>query len=85
MPEPSRFTFDGSVDLDAYQHDWQAKLKQLQNDLENLKLFDGVPTADDWGVQFDILNMGAIEGRNTASVFKKVHPNKAFRDDATVA
>ena len=85
MPEPSRFTFDGSVDLEAYQHDWRAKLRQLQNDLEILKLFDGVPTADDWGVQFDKLNMGAIEGRNTASVFKKVHPNRAFHDDAMVA
>lgn len=85
MPEPSRFTFDGSVDLEAYQHDWRAKLRQLQNDLEILKLFDGVRTADDWGVQFDKLNMGAIEGRNTASVFKKVHPNRAFHDDAMVA
>jgi thimet oligopeptidase len=85
MAQPAKFTFDGSIDLETYRTQWQAKLKQLESDLELLKQFNSVPTAGDWGVRFDTLNCKVAEGANTGGVFKNVHPEKEFRDEGATA
>lgn len=85
MSSAYNFTFDGTVDLNTYHKEWQAKLKQLEEELELLKKFEGVPTAGDWGLRFDSVISQGTEGANTGGLFKNVHPNKEFRDEGAAA
>lgn len=85
MQRSTNFTFNGSISLETYCIQWRDNFKQLEEDLELLKLAKDIPTASDWGVHFDSLNSQVFEGIYTGEVFKNVHPDKDFQNEGATA
>ncbi|KAG7529939.1 hypothetical protein FFLO_05295 [Filobasidium floriforme] len=85
MQRSTNFTFNGSISLETYCIQWRDNFKQLEKDLELLKLAKDIPTASNWGVHFDSLNSQVFEGIYTGEVFKNVHPDKDFQNEGATA